>query len=172
MLGGGGGGGGLFGGLCDCFCGVFLYHNFSEMVYFFNYFCIVVSVSCFLFVWSLADSLYPAAVSVWWLFSVSQHWTWTRGNTIRRDEGCLVYNGIHSVVMGPCTALSDYIRWEFTQVSNSTRLSGSSNARDLPERTRKMQNIGTALNDKVFVRFFEFCAVFLHSELKMFFIYI
>ena len=42
----------------------------------------------------------------------------------------------------------------------------SSNALRLPERTRKMQSIGMALNYKVFVRCLEFCAVFLHSELK------
>ena len=136
----------------------YLYHKFSGMVYLFYDFCKVVSVSCFLFVWSLAEGLYTV-VSVWWLrvliFSLFlQHWTWTRENTIRRDEGCLVYNGIHSVVMGPCTAFSDYLRWEFTQVSNSIRLSRPSNALDLPERTRKMQNIQTASNDKVFCSIF------------------
>ncbi|XP_061192693.1 polypeptide N-acetylgalactosaminyltransferase 5-like [Saccostrea echinata] len=46
---------------------------------------------------------------------MSQHWTLTRENTIRRDEGCLVYNGINSVLVGPCTTLSKYLQWEYTQ---------------------------------------------------------
>ena len=58
----------LFAGLCDCFCGVFLCHKFSEMVYFFNYFCMLVSVLCFLFVWLLAEGLYTVVPSCFDLF--------------------------------------------------------------------------------------------------------
>ena len=122
----------------------------------------VVSVLCSFFVWLLAFGLYTA-VSVWWLrvfFLFFQHWTWTRENTIRRDEGCLVYNGIHSVLMGPCTAFSDYLRWEFTQVSNSTRLSRPSNALDLPEGTLKCKTLKRLRMIRFFVRYFEFCAAF------------
>lgn len=45
----------------------------------------------------------------------SQHWTWTRENTIRRDEGCLVFDGISRVLMGPCATLSKYLQWEYTK---------------------------------------------------------
>ena len=140
------------------------------MVYLFYDFCKVVSVSCFLFVWSLAEGLYTV-VSVWWLrvliffpvftaldIDAREHNTERRGVSGLQWYPQCVDGAMHRAQRLPTLGV-------YTGEYHN-RLSRSSNARDLLERTRKMHNIGTALKDKVFLRCFEFCAVFLHSELK------
>ncbi|XP_048758262.1 polypeptide N-acetylgalactosaminyltransferase 5-like isoform X2 [Ostrea edulis] len=57
----------------------------------------------------------PVSAKGCMFLGLSQHWTLTRDNMIRRDEGCLVYNGISSVLVGPCSTLSKYLQWEYTK---------------------------------------------------------
>ena len=122
---------------------------------FFNYFCMVESLLCFLFVWLLADGL-NTAVSVWWLhvlifFCFFKHWTWTRENTIRWDEGCLVYNGIHSVLMGPCVTYAGSLhRWATQPFVSLIKRSRSTRKNKTFKRLWMIRSLFDVLNSVLF----------------------
>ncbi|XP_076094388.1 putative polypeptide N-acetylgalactosaminyltransferase 9 isoform X2 [Mytilus galloprovincialis] len=48
-------------------------------------------------------------------YAFNQHWTLTEDNTIRRDEGCLGFQGPHSLVVMPCNPLASKIKWTYSQ---------------------------------------------------------
>ncbi|CAG2193084.1 GALNT [Mytilus edulis] len=49
------------------------------------------------------------------IFYNIKHWTLTEDNTIRRDEGCLGFQGPHSLVVMPCNPLASKIKWTYSQ---------------------------------------------------------
>ena len=106
----------------------------------------VVSVLCFLFVWSLAFSLYTA-VSVWWLrvflslanffsaldMDAREHNTERRGVFSLQWYSQCVDGAMHHAQRLP--TLGVYTGEQLY------RLSRSSNARDLPERNKKCKTL-------------------------------